>query len=274
MHSSQQHNRFDRFDLQMPKFTVEDIQKLYASEAVIHGVEGTSTIQDIRTRKLELDAIASYIRDGQKVLEVGCGNGYLAACLIRRFNIDLVGFDFSEDLITQAQVQQFSDIRGRAAFSVGDVLTIDFNQSFDLIFSMRCLQNLTSWEDQKKALANVTRALKIGAEYIMEEGFWTGLNNLNEARRELGLDAISEPWHNIFFHEQQTIEFLKSIGCLYVDQNAFLSGYYFGSRVLLPALMPKDKKVSSGSRLNDYFAHLPPAGDFCPMKILRFKRTG
>jgi ubiquinone/menaquinone biosynthesis C-methylase UbiE len=258
----------------MPKFTIEDIQELYASEAAAHGVEGTSTIQDIRTRKLELDAVASYIKDGQKVLEVGCGNGYLSACLIRRFDIDLVGFDFSEDLIAQAQLQQFSDARGRASFSVGDVLAIDFYQCFDLIFSMRCLQNLISWEDQKKALANIARALKIGAQYIMEEGFWTGLNNLNEARRELGLDAIPEPWHNIFFHEQQTIEFLESIGCLYVDQNPFLSGYYFGSRVLLPALMPKDTKVTSASRLNDYFAGLPPAGDFCPMKILRFIRTG
>ena len=65
---------------------------------------------------------------------------------------------------------------------------------------------------------------------------------------------------------------MQSIGCRYLDQNAFLSGYYFGSRVLLPALMPAGKKVSSSSRLNDYFAALPPAGDFCPMKILRFRR--
>lgn len=257
----------------MSKFTSDDIQKLYASEAAIHGVGGTSTIQDIRTRKLEVDAIASYIKDGLRVLEVGCGNGYLAANLVKRFNIDLVGFDLSHELIAQAKIQPLSDVRGKATFSVGDILAVDIEQSFDLIFSVRCLQNLLSWDDQKAALSNIAHALKSGAQYIMEESFWTGLNNLNEARLELGLQPIPESWHNIFFYEQQTIEFMETIGFEYVDQNPFLSGYYFGSRVLLPALMPKDKKVTSASRLNDYFSQLPPAGDFCPMKILRFRRS-
>jgi len=268
------HNRpHDTYTAAMSKFTTDDIRRLYASEAAVHGTRGTSTIQDIRTRKLEVDAIASYLTDGQKVLEVGCGNGYLAACLIRRFNIELTGFDLSKDLIEQANCQKLSNARGSAAFSVGDILTFDGRELFDLAFSVRCLQNLPSWEDQKKGLSNVIRALKLGAQYIMEESFWTGLNNLNEARQELDLGPIPESWHNIFFHEQQTIDFLESIGCTYVDQNTFLSGYYFGSRVLLPALMPKHKKVTSASRLNDYFAHLAPAGDFCPMKILRFRRA-
>jgi hypothetical protein len=59
----------------------------------------------------------------------------------------------------------------------------------------------------------------------------------------------------------------------YVDQNRFLSGYYFGSRVLLPALLPAGKKATSDSILNDFFCGLPPAGDFSPMKILRFRKT-
>ena len=38
----------------MSKFTVDDITKLYASEASKHGIRGTSTIQDMRTRELEV----------------------------------------------------------------------------------------------------------------------------------------------------------------------------------------------------------------------------
>jgi hypothetical protein len=106
----------------------------------------------------------------------------------------------------------------------------------------------------------------------MLESFWTGLNNLNAARAELGLEPIPESWHNIFFHEDQTKEFMEQIGCRYVDQNCFLSGYYFGSRVLLPALLPEGKKASSTSILNEFFSALPAAGDFCPMKIVRFEK--
>ena len=106
----------------------------------------------------------------------------------------------------------------------------------------------------------------------MLESFWTGLNNLNAARRELDLEEISESWHNRFFKEEETKDYMESLGCHLADQNCFLSGYYFGSRVLLPALMPKGKPVISKSILNDYFCALPPAGDFAPMKILRFKK--
>ena len=194
--------------------------------------------------------------------------------LARQFKIDLDGFDFSEDLIAHALLQPLTDLRGRVNFSVGNVLTFNQTKKFDLIFSVRCLQNLTTWSDQKMALSNIINALKPGGEYVMHEGFWTGLNNINEARSELDLDPIPESWHNVFFHEEQTIEFMKSIGCAYLGHNPFLSGYYFGSRVLLPALMPRGKQVTSASRLKRHdFAHLPPQGDFCPMKILHFRIT-
>ena len=257
----------------MSKFTIQQIQDLYASEAANHGTRGTSTIQDIRTRNLEVKAITSFIEDGQKVLEVGCGNGYVAIQLVRAYEIELAAMDFSPELIQQAKSQSLVGARGKVSFSVGDILKLGARETFDVIFSVRCLQNLISWEDQKIALGNIVHALKPGGEYIMEESFWTGLNNLNEARAELDLEAVPESWHNIFFQEEKTKEFMATVGCPYVDQLPFLSGYYFGSRVLLPALMPKGKKVTSASRLNDYFIHLPPGGDFCPMKILRFRRT-
>lgn len=254
------------------KYTRDQILELYREQAQKHGDGGTSTIQDIRVRALELEALSAHLRDGTKVLEIGCGNGYVAEQLVRQFNIDLFAFDFSPDMIEIAKARKIVGAKGRLRYAVGDVLELAEAGVYDTILSERCIQNLVSWDDQKIGLANIVCALKKGGEYIMLESFWTGLNNLNEARRELDLGDIPESWHNLFFNEAATIEHMKSLGCAYVDQNAFLSGYYFGSRVLLPALMPKGKKVTSNSRLNDYFSALPPAGDFCPMKIVRFRK--
>jgi hypothetical protein len=145
--------------------------------------------------------------------------------------------------------------------------------AFDLFYTERCIQNLPSWKHQQIALTNLARSLKSHGELILLESFMTGLDNLNDARAELDIPHIDPPWHNVFFDEPQTKKFLSTLGCEFIDQNCFLSGYYFGSRVLLPALMPKGKQVTSKSALNDYFCHLPPHGDFCPMKILRFRKN-
>ncbi|NMM46718.1 class I SAM-dependent methyltransferase [Rhodospirillaceae bacterium KN72] len=255
------------------KFTTEQILDLYREQAAKHGDGGTSTIQDIRTRVLEIEALAAHLSDGEKVLEVGCGNGFVAEELVKLFSIDLDAFDFSPDMIEIAQKRKIENAKGHVSYAVNDVLKLDADGLYDTVLSERCIQNLVSWDDQKVALENIVRALKPGGQYVMLESFWTGLNNLNEARGELDLEEIPESWHNLFFDEDKTIAEMERLGCSYVDQNPFLSGYYFGSRVLLPALMPKGKKVTSNSRLNDYFSALPPAGDFCPMKIVRFRKN-
>lgn len=251
-------------------FTREQILELYRSEAQKHQEGGTSTIQDARTRELELQAIFSYLRDGMKILEIGGGNGFVAQTIVENFAVEIESTDFSPDMVAIAKKRKIPQAKGKVKYSQLDVLALAAERTYDLVFTERCIQNLVSWEDQKKALANIARSLKPGGQYVMLECFWTGLNNLNAARAELDLPKIDQSWHNLYFEEDQTKAHLNELGCRYVDQNRFLSGYYFGSRVLLPALMPKGKPVASKSILNDYFSGLPPHGDFCPMKILRF----
>lgn len=255
-------------------FTKEQILDLYKAEASKHGKRGTSTIQDIRTRRLEVSALLSYLQDGYRVLEVGCGNGYVAQAIVERFAVKLDAIDFSPEMISIATQRQITAARGEVSFRLQDVLALTTETQYDLVFTERCLQNLASWDDQRLALSNIVRSLKRNGWFVMLEAFWTGLNRLNEARRELDLPEIQRPWHNLFFDEEKTKEHIASIGCHYVDQNCLLSGYYFGSRVLYPALLPKGKVATSQSVLNDYFCELPPHSDFCPIKILRFRKKG
>lgn len=254
-------------------FNEEQIVSHYRSEAEKHGMEGTSTIQDIRTRHLEMEAIFSYIREGERVLEVGCGNGYVAQAIVQKFVVELDAIDFSPEMIAVAKKRKISQVKSRVKFAVQNILKLNATDCYNLIFTERCLQNLVSWDDQKAALANIARALKPGGRFVMLESFWSGLNRLNQARKELDLPEIPPPWHNLLFDEEETKSYMISLGCSYVEQNCFLSGYYFGSRVLLPALMPKGKPINSQSVLNDYFCGLPPHGDFSPMKILRFVKN-
>jgi ubiquinone/menaquinone biosynthesis C-methylase UbiE len=257
----------------MSKFTTDDILSLYRSQAEMHGLDGTSTIQDIRTRRLELQALLQYVSDGLKVLEAGCGNGYVAEQFARALDVQLDAFDFSPEMIAVAQSRDLSGDKGNVRFWQQDVLEFEASEEYDLVFSERCIQNLATWDEQKLDLWNLVGALTPNGRYVMLESFWTGLNNLNSAREEIGLDPIPESWHNRFFDESETREFMASLGCSVIEENCFLSGYYFGSRVLLPGLMPAGKEITSKSILNDFFVGLAPSGDFSPMKILVFQRS-
>jgi len=255
------------------KYNTDQILELYEKEAIKHGVEGTATIQDIRTRNLEIEALASYMKDGIKMLEVGCGNGYVAQALIQKFQIELDAFDFTPALVEIAKKRKIVEAKGTVNFFQADVLEYLKEDSYDCIFTERVLQNLVDWPSQQIGLKNIRHNLKKGGIFIMEECFMSGLNNLNAARNELGLEPIDESWHNVYFHDDKVLTYMDSLGMQLLDKNCFLSGYYFGSRVLMPALMPKDMKVTSNSILNDYFSCLKPAGDFSPMKIYVFCKT-
>jgi len=255
-------------------FTREQILELFRSEAAKHRERATCTIQDIRTRQLEIEALFLYLSNELKILDVGCGNGCVSQAIVENFDVEVDAIDLSSEMIAIAKNRQTSNLKGRVTFLEQNILTFKKEAYYDLAFSERCLQNLVSWDEQKMALANIANALKPKGELILLESFWTGLNKLNEARSELDLEEIKAPWHNLLFDEKKLKIYMSSLGYSYVGQNCFLSGYYFGSRVILPTLMPKGKTAESTSVLNDYFCGLPPHGDFAPMKILRFINGG
>ena len=250
--------------------TREEILDHYKGHADTYGLEAASTIEDLHARDLEVAAIRGYLGDGQRVLEVGCGNGYTAATIAAALTVDIDAFDLSPDLIALARKRPSEGLAGSIGFRVGDVLELDAGSLYDAVYTERALQNLLSWDEQKQALARIVDALKPGGTLIMLECFVAGLGNLNAAREELDLPPITVPRENQFFDEDAVSKHMAALRCPLVEENCALSGYFFGSRVIYPALLPKGKQAVFSSILNTFFAGLESRGDFCPMKILRF----
>jgi len=254
------------------EFEIDSMLQHYAAEAKKHGLSGTSTIQDMRTRRLERNAIGQYLQDGQKILEPGCGNGFTAWSFAKSKRVSIDAYDLCSELITLAQERSNKDLLGSVNFFQDSACRWKKNNSYDIVFTERALQNIPTWEDQCIALENIYISLKSEGIFVMEECFLSGLSILNRARDELDLPNIEKPWHNLFFDDEVLFEFMSKVGFKKIEENNFLSGYYFGSRVLLAALYPKHKQLNSSSILNDYFCNLPPAGNFCPMRIVVFQK--
>lgn len=110
----------------------------------------------------EFENFREYLKDGDKVLDAGCGNGRLLD-LFKDKNIDYVGLDFSKGLIEIARKKH-----SQHRFVVGDVLDLPFsNDSFNIVFSVAVLHHIPSKEFRQKVLKEARRVLKPGGTLIL-----------------------------------------------------------------------------------------------------------
>jgi len=119
----------------------------------------------------ELLKLASQVKDGQSVLDVGCGNGRLLKAFQDR-RINYVGVDSSEKLIEIAKSKfsifnfQFSNKSQiqNINFLVGDILELDkiAEKDFDFVFCVAVLHHLPGKDLQIKALEQLKNKIKPG----------------------------------------------------------------------------------------------------------------
>jgi ubiquinone/menaquinone biosynthesis C-methylase UbiE len=96
------------------------------------------------------------VGDGQRILDVGCGTGSLAAALLRRGDaVSVVGIDPSPPFVAHAQ-RKFGG--RRAHFHVGSVADLPSHEaSFDATLALLVLQEFPNPDDGVRHMIRVTR---------------------------------------------------------------------------------------------------------------------
>ena len=107
------------------------------------------------------------LRDGIRVLDIGCGTGHAINVLAREFpRSTFVGYDIAEDGIGRARAEATQLGLKNTAFEVVDVTSFSTEQKFDLITAFDAIH------DQKApaaVLRSVCRALAAGGSFMMVE---------------------------------------------------------------------------------------------------------
>lgn len=112
------------------------------------------------------------VKDGARVLDVGCGNGRLYTALKDR-HVQYVGVDQNPYLIEQAR-ERYPD----AQFFVGDILSLDTipgiaGEKFDCIFSVAVVCHIPSLELRKRVIAAMHDLLvRDGALMMLNWNLW------------------------------------------------------------------------------------------------------
>ncbi len=243
----------------------------YRDEAKRHGGASTSTMADVRTRKLEtdfiLEFIARYVPADGSIADFGCGNGFTLAQIRSVYpNRRLIGLEFTPEL-RKIAIERFAG-DANTQIAPGDIRRPLGGPPFDAIICQRVLINLLDPTDQVVALHNLANSLAPGGNLAAIEAFEAPLQNLNAARAEFGLQPVPPAHHNLYlaedFFDAETS--LQHVTDAALPEN-FLSTHYFVSRVLHPLTLGGRPFMRNSHFVGFLSSALQPAiGDYSPVR--------
>jgi 2-polyprenyl-3-methyl-5-hydroxy-6-metoxy-1,4-benzoquinol methylase len=257
-----------------------EVHEYWTRQAREHGPSPSASWSDHRVIEMEISEIAKHLTDGDKVLDVGCANGYTSLRLACVRRIQLRGLDYIPEMIQQARAQiatMQDKLAGSVEFDVGDITQLKERlHSYDKVIVVRVLINLGSWERQLLGLRECIRMLKPGGLLLLSEATLQGWRRLNALRQEWGMEDIPMPPFNQYLDEDKVIAAVRGEAKLLEISN-FASTYYVGTRVLKPLLAQVTHAPVSvadpNAEWNRWFSQLPPAGDYGTQKLFVFQKS-
>jgi glycosyltransferase involved in cell wall biosynthesis/ubiquinone/menaquinone biosynthesis C-methylase UbiE len=109
--------------------------------------------------------LLSHLIEGQKVLEIGCGNGDLSIDLAK-VGFEVTGIDISQEGINQASnLAEKENLTTKAEFMIMDATKLEFaDNSIDTVIIPEVLEH---FKDSRKILEEATRVVRNGGRIIV-----------------------------------------------------------------------------------------------------------
>lgn len=224
---------------------LEDIRHHWQNWAIAFGKDLRATTKGRTAKMIEVATIGRVIDQARvkfkrplKILEVGCGNGFNCNWIALNYtDCQITGIDYIPEMIEAAKQRQKEDenIAAKLTYLVGDALKLDnINETFDVIFTDRCLINLNTWELQQRAYRQM-------ASLLNDDGFLATIENSAEARERqsqlrarMGLSNRPIDKFNTFISDGKLEKLAGELGLLVVKTQNISSLHDLLLYVLLP----------------------------------------
>ncbi len=261
------------------KFNAEQVYDYWNQQAHMYGQEPSVSWSDREAIEIEIRELLKYTKDGAKILDAGCANGYTAVSVAMKKKVVIKGIDYIPKMIEEANKRVATlnpGLQERLSFNVGDITQLkECDNSYDQVFVVRVLINLLELNKQVKALEECARVLMPGGLLLLSEATKQGWNKLNCFRAEWGLEAISMPAFNTYLDENELLKHLPACLKLKKIEN-FSSTYFVGTRVIKPILAKcaelEQLVANPNMEINRWFAQMPSVGDYGTQKLFVFEK--
>ena len=136
------------------------------------------------------------LSDSERVLDIGCGNGYVLHLLARQYDSVFVGIDISKSMIKAASRRNHAFVRnGKMTLAHQDASAMSFAEgSFDKAYT---INTVYFWDDLKNMMTEIRRVLKPGGLFV--NAFYSN-------------ETLSRLPHTQFGYERYSLEQLTDSG--------------------------------------------------------------
>lgn len=198
-------------------------------------------IADTVQRDMELQFVFKHLPIEARMVEVGCGNGYVSQQLRSRV-AHLDSFDYAERMVEQARAT-YGETNNR--FFHDSVLSPrNVKPPYDAALCVRVLINLRDVEEQRLAVRNIANLLRPGGRLVLIEGYLDGFEAINAFRQTIGVAPAVPAGINFYSHLG---ELLPTISEHFVIEQTWHSGLFdFLTRVVYPQLVGADNAKEPG----------------------------
>ncbi len=120
-----------------------------------------------RGQSEDFTGLTQYVKQGDLVLDVGCGNGRLAD-VMRDRGVNMIGVDGSGELIARCRQKYSADSdAGWLGFTVADVLELPFDgEQFDVVFMLAVMHHIPSEALRLQLCRDIRSMTKRGGLWI------------------------------------------------------------------------------------------------------------
>jgi ubiquinone/menaquinone biosynthesis C-methylase UbiE len=257
--------------------TYKDIRRYWEDRAKNSPNSLQATTNDYFMREIEIRKLSEELlkisKDIKNVADLGCGDGLSTLSIAKNFpSIMFKGFDYSPSMIKIAKNRQQQWGISNVDFEEHDIIKDKIDNSYNVMYTTRCLINLPSRLMQEEAIREIHCNLESDGVYIMIENFIDGHELFNNLRRDFDLPEIMVRDHNLYFDEKQLYDFVNNLFVIEKIEN-ISSLYYVVSRIIYAKICKINNSVPDYFDIHHELASkLPMMGNYGPIKMLVMRK--